>query len=132
MTIRTHDPAEATREELIANGTISAPRNPTVHDRRRIMEALESLYDIKSCCYTGLNTDATVANDLDVPRSWVADVRAQFFGDLNVNEEEHRLTAEVSEALVEFKSLKGRLGQMEGRLEKLHDRLNKHTSGARR
>ena len=116
------DATTATREELIAAGIISSPRQPTVADRRLIMEELEAHYDIKECCYAGAESDATLAQRLDMPRAWVADIRAQFFGDLAVNGEEKKVMEDIAKALKEFNSLKGRLGQMEGVLAELEVR----------
>ena len=122
----------ATRDELIASGVITSPREPTVTERRRIMEELEARYDLKRCCYLDADTDKSVADRLAVPRAWVRDIRAQFFGDLNVSEAEHGLAEDIRGALVEVRSLKGRLGQLEGKIDELAQRAQKLLAGSRR
>jgi hypothetical protein len=57
-----------------------APPVPTAADRRRIYDAVEARYDLTGPCYTGNWTDAKLAEAVNVPRAWVAEVRGQFFG----------------------------------------------------
>lgn len=121
---------EASRGELIASGII-APRAPTVADRRKIMDELELSYDIKACCYINGLSDERVSQTLGLPRAWIGEVRSQFFGELNVNADELAVRNELTAALAEFKQLKGRIGQLEGKIAELVARADRVLGGGR-
>jgi hypothetical protein len=60
--------------------TVLPPTPPTRADLRRVHDALEDAYPKPEAGYAKSHTDASVAASLNVPRKWVEDVRAQFFG----------------------------------------------------
>ena len=77
--------AEPTRPTL---SVVEPPREATRDDRRRILDALENVYDGARGLYSGAKSDATVADELKLPRAWVSAIREQFFGpDANENDE---------------------------------------------
>lgn len=51
------------------------PREPTPAQRRSIRETLELRYDEDKACYIDAQSDATIAEALQVPRAWVTQVR---------------------------------------------------------
>lgn len=56
------------------------PREATVDERRRILDALEEHYDVQAKRYTGSFTDDAVSSKLKLPRAWVSDLRDKLFG----------------------------------------------------
>jgi hypothetical protein len=78
----------------------SAPRDPTVADRRRIMDALEEHYDVAGGYYTASWSDEGLAEKLKTPRAWVQAVREMFFGESG----DCQATAQKSEALMALES----------------------------
>lgn len=80
----------ATRGELIDAGLLNtgadAPRESTLAERRKIMDELDTLYDCAAGRYHMEASDRSVAEGLGVPRRWVSDIRAAFFGQGGGNE----------------------------------------------
>lgn len=59
---------------------------PTRDQKRTIMDFLNANYDENG--WTGTWSDAKAAATLSMPRAWVQEIRAEFFGDADVNEEQ--------------------------------------------
>ena len=59
---------------------------PTRDQKRTIMDFLNANYDENG--WTGTWSDAKAAATLSVPRAWVQQIRSEFFGDADVNEEQ--------------------------------------------
>lgn len=55
-------------------------RQPTREDRRKIVDFLDSNYDLDKGCYIGDLTDAAVAERLNLPRAWVSEERERMYG----------------------------------------------------
>lgn len=62
-------------------------RKPTRAQRREIVGLLEVSYDVEKECYTGNETDETLAKVLGVMPGWVAEIREEFFGADGGNQE---------------------------------------------
>ncbi|PQO23379.1 hypothetical protein C2I36_08005 [Rhodobacteraceae bacterium WD3A24] len=75
-----------------------APRRPDRVTRRRILDELEGCYDDAAGRYAGDNTDQKVGKRLGVPWAWVAEIRADFFGDANSNEQAEQIARRLAEA----------------------------------
>jgi hypothetical protein len=59
----------------------ASPREPTIADRRKIMDALDAFYDIKAGRYVDDHTDLKIAERVvGMPRKWVSDLRDQLYG----------------------------------------------------
>lgn len=84
-------------------------------DRRIIFAKIDEVYTGHH--YTGGWTDKKIAEDLNVPRAWVADVRSQFFGEAGDNEE-------VQQFLAELDSLKGSLETFAAERQKTIKRMD--------
>lgn len=80
------------------------PREPTQTDKRRIFRAIDDVWDELKARYTGVNTDQSIADKLNVPRAWVATARIEAFGDAMRNEAAER-------ALTELKDLRRNAGE---------------------
>lgn len=74
------------------------PREPTREDNRRILSKLDESYDEKREMYKGDWSDKRVAETLDVPRAWVADIRERVYGP-DRNEAQQAETKELREAI---------------------------------
>ena len=71
------------------------PRQPTLADNRRIRDALDELYDEGAGHYRGAANDKAVAEKLNVPTAWVANVRENFYGPER-SEASERASAEIA------------------------------------
>lgn len=97
-------------------------RTPGFDDNRIIYEKLTDVYVNDKVGYSNGWSDQKVATDLGVPRKWVEDIRAQFFGKLASN-------SEVQEFVAEFESVKREAALAFARVENLQvqiDALIKH------
>jgi ribosome-binding protein aMBF1 (putative translation factor) len=62
------------------------PREPTVAERRRIVDALDEHYNIDNALYRQSWSDTALAAKLNLPRAWVTDIRTLLFGKADANE----------------------------------------------
>lgn len=72
-------------------------------DRRIVFEKLNEVYADEKIGYSADWTDSKVANDLGVPRSWVASVRDEMFGPEGSNANIRSTVREAKELLMEIK-----------------------------
>lgn len=86
---------------------MNAARQPTREDNRRILDALDTVYDVDHQRYKGQESDDTVAGKLDVPRAWVATIRDQSFGP-DVNEAQTLLPTQLEAAIKELEAIRDR------------------------
>lgn len=85
----------------IKSETVVTPlRQPTLEQRRQIVEFLVLAYDGKAQRYTGSYTDKTCAEEIGggVMPGWVAEIREQNFGPAGGNEEIEAIRAEIKAA----------------------------------
>ncbi len=101
-------------------------RQPTVADRRRIMDALDVVYDPEAGKYRKDGSDKALAERLDVPRVWVSQIRADFFGAEDRNEvgdkraqELFRLTSAVNTLGIELATALEKLASIDQRVSAL-------------
>lgn len=75
------------------------PPSPNRDQRRCIMETLEERYDRENECYRGSDTDKTIAQMCgeNIRPGWVAQLRRDFFGDGDGNEEDGSLTQDAED-----------------------------------
>ncbi|MCB0654451.1 MAG: hypothetical protein KDC85_24440 [Saprospiraceae bacterium] len=92
------------------------PRKITRDDRRLIFDKLNEVYDNG---YTAGWTDKKLAEDLGVPAAWVEEVRAEFFGDANTNEEITDFLARYDAAVAEAGALRDKVVEVSNKLDEL-------------
>lgn len=81
-----------------STSVITPLRQPTIEQRRQIVEMLVIAYDGAAQRYKGKDTDKTVAEALGggVMPGWVAEIREQNFGPAGGNEEIEAIRAEIA------------------------------------
>lgn len=72
-----------------------APKEMTRDDRRIVFAKLNDVYLGEHEGYSAGWTDAKVADDLGVPRAWIATIREENFGPVRENEASVALRAEL-------------------------------------
>lgn len=77
------------------------PREPTKKQRLEIISVLMDAYDLDAQCYSGGETDQTVADVLNVMPGWVTQIREAEFGPSGGNEDMAALKIEIEAFLVE-------------------------------
>jgi len=82
------------------------PREMSREDRRIVFAKLDEVYVNETIGYSAGWTDKLVAEDLGVPRAWVATVRDENFGPAS-NEEIETVIREVRAAAAEVRGLNG-------------------------
>uniref|UniRef100_A0AB74UMI7 Modular polyketide synthase n=1 Tax=Caulobacter phage BL57 TaxID=3348355 RepID=A0AB74UMI7_9VIRU len=69
--------------ESLPQETVADPKPPraaTPAENRRIIEALDTHYNTLKQCYIGAWTDKKVADELNLPWAWVAEMRERVYG----------------------------------------------------
>lgn len=94
------------------------PPSPTMEDRRRIREALDSHYLDKKGCYSKNFSDKSLAASINVPLAWVSQLREAMGLGPDANEAAAQRSAELE-------ALEKRLGAEEDRALKALDDLRK-------
>ncbi|QIG76061.1 hypothetical protein EVC24_040 [Rhizobium phage RHph_I4] len=72
--------AAITQTTPVATAVAEPPRQPTLVQRRAVLEALDMAYNTTKGCYSKGFSDDKLAKSLNFPRKWVSDIREQFFG----------------------------------------------------
>ena len=80
---------------------VETPREPTKKQRLEIISMLMEVYDLDAECYSGGETDDTVADALSVMPGWVSQVRDAEFGPSGGNEDIEALAESLEAFLVE-------------------------------
>lgn len=80
------------------------PRQPTIPERRKIMEELEIVYLVSQQRYSGSTTDKSLAERLNVPRAWVTELRESLFGP-EANEAQAQRNQQLDEVEVKLNEL---------------------------
>lgn len=90
------EPVMAVKPETV----VTPLRQPTIEQRRQIVEMLVLAYDGKAQRYKGHDTDKTIAEMIGggVMPGWVAEIREQNFGPAGGNEEIEAIRAEIKAA----------------------------------
>lgn len=103
---------------------VTAPtRQMTREDRRIIFEKLNEVYADEKTGYSNGWTDAKIADDLGVPRAWVATIRDENFGPEGSNEDIRAATLEAKATLAECRKLAELFTPLLGRADKIEKTL---------
>lgn len=73
--------------------------------KRRIHDEIAGNWDEHTSRYIGSASDQTIALALSVPRKWVSDIRADFFGDSGANDDLEKLKEDLGTALAKYSAL---------------------------
>ena len=87
---------------------------PTRTQKRSILDQLEDVY-MEAKGYKGDWSDAKVAEKLDVPRIWVSNIRADFFGE-DVNEQAKQIAADLAALDVRCRAFEAKIEKALGDL----------------
>jgi len=120
------DPMPTIEPAPIASSTpVPSGREPTRDERNTIHEALTASYDIVAQRYSGEVSDRALAERLSVPRVWVRDLREQFFGDFDRNDQTEAKKKDLDEAIVLASEAVKRLMEMAAECETIEQSLRK-------
>lgn len=86
-----------------------APREMSREDRRLIFEKLNEVYGDEKTGYIAPWTDKQVAEDMGVPRAWVASLREEMFGPEGSNPAIEALIAEAKAHLAAAQEMRARV-----------------------
>jgi hypothetical protein len=106
------DPLTLANDIVRGVAAVEPPRNPTRDERAMIHDALTTAYDNVDQRYLKDGSDKALAEKLNVPRAWVADVRSMFFGDYDRNSETEKKKASLDAAINLAKLASTRLLEM--------------------
>ena len=70
--------------------------------KRRIHDEIAGNWDERFSRYIGSASDQSIAETLKMPRAWVAEIRADFFGDSGANEDIEQLKSMLNGAVARF------------------------------
>jgi hypothetical protein len=101
----------------------AAPRAPTRDQRMLIHDELTKAYDVVGQRYGGSDSDKALAERLDLPRAWVSDVRAMFFGDHDRNTAMEKRSKELDAAIDMANAATTHLMNLATEAEELHRKL---------
>jgi hypothetical protein len=119
ITPETPMPAQAHTTPTLAD----PPRTPTRDERMLIHDELTKAYDVVGQRYGGSDSDTTVAGRLNLPRAWVSDVRAMFFGDHDRNTAMEKRSKELDAAIDMANAATTHLMNLATEAEELHRKL---------
>jgi hypothetical protein len=109
-------------QQSTANGANAVLNlGPKLADRdtkRLIIITLQECYDEKNGCYCAGHTDKVVAQRLNCPQAWVADIRDEIFGDAGSN-------PELDGALTEAKDL---AAEVQREVDKMRKQIAQQTN----
>lgn len=80
-----HSPEPAAMPQTHEVPPAQPPAAPSREDRRAIHEAIDARWDAGRDAYAGSASDRSIGAALDRPWAWVAEVRAAFFGERDIN-----------------------------------------------
>jgi hypothetical protein len=100
-----------------------ADRQPTRDERGLIHDELTKVYDNVDQRYRGRDSDRVVAERLDLPRIFVTDIRAMFFGDHDRNADSEAKKAGLEELVKVAQAAGTRLIEMAAEAETIEQRL---------
>lgn len=95
----------------------SPVREPTREERRKIIDYLDGAYDTKAQRYLAEGSDKAAGAALDVPWRWVADLRAQLYGDHDRNEADEARQVNLTELYQRGQDLEAKALQLAGEVE---------------
>jgi hypothetical protein len=100
-------PTETIIETPTEEPTVAEPQRLPLPEldraaKRRIHDAVAGNWDERAGRYIGAASDQSIADELKVPRAWIAEIRADFFGDDGTNEEVGLLRRDLDVAVIRF------------------------------
>jgi hypothetical protein len=96
----------------------AAPPAPTREDRQTIHAAIDARWNAGRECWAQAFSDKAVGELLDLPWAWVAEVRAAFFGERDINEATIDGVAAAGELEARGEALQARLVDLDGEVTK--------------
>jgi hypothetical protein len=96
---------------------------PTRDQRGLIHDELTKVYDLVGQRYAGSDSDKTVGERLDLPRAWVSDIRAMFFGDHDRNQQSEKQKLKLDAAIDMAKAATQHLMNMAAEAEAIEKSL---------
>lgn len=111
------------KEEPVA-AVAEPPREMSRDDRRVIFAKLDEVYIDEKVGYSKGWTDKRVAEDLGIPRAWVAQVRDENFGPAT-SEEIEKALAECRQIIGEMKAIAAKVADLNKQFADLSDRTNR-------
>jgi hypothetical protein len=129
--------AELRKEPVMDNKVVpiqpvEPPRGerPMSRDERRLItEEMLGLYLNETVGYKEDWSDEKVSKKMGVPRVWIAQVRDEAFGPLDINEQSYKVTSEIKELTKELTAAMGQVQSLMVKadllMQQLTDRLRK-------
>lgn len=111
-------------EKLKTAIVADAPREMTREDRRIILSKLDEVYISEAVGYDRAWTDKKVAEDLGIPKAWVAKLREENFGPAT-NEDIEEFLQEARSASSDARELNGKIADIEKAMARLMIRTQK-------
>lgn len=103
---------------------VDPPRDPSVAQRRQILDKLEETYNVEEKAYKGDWTDQKIAQKLEMPRAWITSVRDQFFGPED-NMKGRQRYAELEAFLPKIKDVENRHFALATEAEQLYNAVRR-------
>ena len=118
-TTMTADVTPLRKDAMPTPAPIDTTRQPTRDERATIHDELTKVYDTVDQRYSGSDSDRVVAERLNLPRIFVTDVRAMFFGDYDRSQRTETHKKELDEAIALAKAASLQLMNMAATAETL-------------
>lgn len=115
---------QANQQQTQKPTLVETPREPSVGDRRHILDKLEETYDVAEKAYKGDWSDQKIAEKLNMPRAWVEAIREQFFGP-EENLATKRRLADLEAMLPQLKRLEEEHLALASKAETMHTNIRK-------
>ena len=108
----------------ISSQTVEVPRErpPTRDERRIVIVKMQEIYVSEAVGYRDDWSDEKVAKDMGVPQAWVAQIRDDVFGPLDINEQATKIINEARELAMVISTLVQNADAMKKQLDPLLDR----------
>lgn len=103
--------------------TVPTGRPATRQQRQQIRDLLDQHYNTDDERYHGDWSDKKVAEQLDMPRAWVSDLRLDLYGSHDRNEANEQQKRKLAEAIEMAEAATARLIEMASEAEKLANEL---------
>jgi hypothetical protein len=117
-------PTPLEQANQIVSGVKAAPApNPSREQRGQIHDELTKVYDNVAERYLGGDSDKVVGERLDLPRAWVTEVRAMFFGEHDRNQNMEKQIGALDAAIKLAKTAATRLLEMASEADTLERAL---------
>jgi len=119
---------ESTMEKEKVVAIAAPPRSPSRDEKRIILAELQQNYLDEKRGYAADWSDKRIAEDLNVPAAWVANLREENFGP-NTSEAVTKAETEIAAFMVELTTLKEAVEMATGMLAELDKKAERLTKG---